>query len=87
MSREFYSIILDRVLSLCQEHDISINKLASMSGLKQTTLNSLVHGQSKNPTVKTLHKIANGFGMTLAEFLDFPELNNFSFDDHDKEDM
>ena len=29
----------------------------------------------------TLHKVANTFGMTLAEFLDFEELNAFSFDE------
>ena len=34
-----------------------------------------------NPTVKTLHKIALCFSMTLSEFLDFPELNDYSFDD------
>lgn len=85
MCRDFSSILLSRLLSLCQARGISVNKLAGMSGLSQTTLNSFIHGQSKNPTVRTLHKMANGFGMTLAEFLDFPELNRFSFDD-DRED-
>lgn len=27
-----------------------------------------MQGRSKNPTIETLNKIANGFGMTLAEF-------------------
>lgn len=30
---------------------------------------------------KTLHKIALAFNMTLAEFLDFEELNEYSFED------
>ncbi|CAN3971881.1 hypothetical protein BCGKFG_BCGKFG_01790, partial [Dysosmobacter welbionis] len=30
---------------------------------------------------RTMHKIAIAFNMTLAEFLDFPDLNNYSFDD------
>lgn len=33
----------------------------------------------KNPQIKTLHRIANAFGMTLAEFLDIPELNRFTW--------
>ena len=31
----------------------------------------------------TLHKIANVFGMTLSEFLDFPELNDYSIEDEE----
>lgn len=37
------------------------------------------------PKAKTLHRIANVFGMTLSEFLDFPELNAYSFDDEEEE--
>ncbi|HIR32296.1 MAG TPA: XRE family transcriptional regulator, partial [Candidatus Faecousia faecavium] len=36
--------------------------------------------------VKTLHKIALAFNMTLAEFLDFEELNNYSFDEDTDEE-
>ena len=42
-----------------------------------------MRGTSKNPKVRTLHKIANVFNMTLSEFLDFPELNNYSIEDED----
>jgi hypothetical protein len=31
--------------------------------------------------VATLHRIALAFNMTLSEFLDFDELNEYSFDD------
>ena len=40
-------------------------------------------GLQKNPRVKTLHKLAIAFNMTLSEFLDFDELNGYSFDDQD----
>ena len=49
--------------------------------VKQSTQDNIVRGLTKNPRVKTLHKIALAFNMTLAEFLDFDELNNYSFDD------
>ena len=41
----------------------------------------IIHGNSKNPTIQTLHKIALAFHMTVAEFLDYPELNHYSFDE------
>lgn len=52
-----------------------------MSGLKQSTIDNIIRGVSKNPKVRTLHIIACTFGMTLSEFLDFPELNAYSLDD------
>ena len=48
-----------------------------MSGLRQSTLDNIMRGVSCNPRVLTLHKIALAFGMTLSEFLDFPELNDY----------
>lgn len=44
-----------------------------------------MRGLSKNPNVRTMHKVANAFNMTLAEFLDFEELNEYSFEDHMEE--
>ena len=70
-----------RIHNLCKERGISINKLASLSNVKQSTLDNIVRGNSKNPRVKTLHKLALAFNMTLAEFLDFDELNKYSFED------
>ena len=78
---EYYQIIANRIAALCKERRLSINKLASMSNVKQSTIDNIMHGASKNPGVQTLHKIALTFSMTISEFLDFPELNDFSFDD------
>jgi len=73
------------VTSFCKERGIAINKLATMSDVKQSTLDNIVRGLTKNPRVKTLHKIALAFNMTLAEFLDFEELNEYSFEDDNEE--
>jgi len=40
-----------------------------------------MRGETVNPKIRTLHKIASAFGMTLAEFLDYRELNEYSFED------
>ena len=78
---DYSDIYVQRIRSLCKERGIAINKLATMSDVKQSTLDNIVRGLTKNPRVKTLHKVAIAFNMTLAEFLDFDELNDYSFED------
>ena len=82
---EYSELYVKRIRKLCKDRKIAINKLATMSDVKQSTLDNIVRGLTKNPRVKTLHKIALAFGMTLAEFLDFDELNEYSFDDDTEE--
>jgi len=83
---QYSELYVARIRSLCKDRHISINKLASMSGVKQSTLDNIVRGLTKNPHAKTLHKIAIAFNMTLSEFLDFPELNAYSFEDDTEEE-
>ncbi len=78
---EYSEIYVNRIKALCRERRISVNKLATMSDVKQSTLDNIMRGLTKNPRVKTLHKLAIAFNMTLSEFLDFDELNEYSFED------
>ncbi len=78
---KYEDLFARRILSMCKKRGISVNKLATMSGLRQSTLDNIVRGISKNPRIMTLHKIANTFNMTVSEFLDFDELNDFSFEE------
>ncbi|MBR7132469.1 MAG: helix-turn-helix transcriptional regulator [Clostridia bacterium] len=80
---QYWEIYVKRIRTLCKERGISINKLANMSDVKQSTLDNIVRGITKNPQVNTLHKIAIAFNMTLSEFLDFDELNIYSFEEED----
>lgn len=77
----YSDIYVKRIYSLCKERGIAINKLATMSGVSQSTLDNIVRGVTKNPGVVTIHKVANAFNMTISEFLDFKELNDYSFED------
>lgn len=83
---EYSDLYVKRIRKLCKERKIAINKLATMSDVKQSTLDNIVRGLTKNPRVKTLHKIALAFNMTLAEFLNFSELNEYSFDEDDSDE-
>ncbi len=81
---DYGNIYVHRIRALCKQRGIAINKLATMSDVKQSTLDNIVRGLTKNPRVKTLHKIAIAFNMTLSEFLDFDELNDYSFEDDEE---
>ena len=82
----YSEIYVKRIRTLCKQRGIAINKLANMSDVKQSTLDNIVRGLTKNPRVMTLHKLALAFNMTLAEFLDFDELNEYSFEDEGAEE-
>ena len=82
---EYSELYVKRIRKLCRERGIAINKLANMSDVKQSTLDNIVRGLTKNPRVKTLHKIALALNMTLAEFLDFEEFNEYTFEDDREE--
>ena len=70
-----------RSSELCKRRNITTNHLADMAGLRQSTVDAVVRGVTKNPGLKSIYQIATGFGMTLSEFLDFPEMNEVEFDD------
>lgn len=77
----YSDIIVKRLQDLCNEKGITINKLATLSGITQSTVEYIMAGKSKNPKLKTLHRLAIGLDMTISELLDFPEMNETSFDD------
>ncbi|MDO5112217.1 MAG: helix-turn-helix transcriptional regulator [Clostridia bacterium] len=66
---------------MCTEQNITLNKLAALSALRQSTLENLAKGHAKNPTLRTLHCIAVGLGITVSDLLDFPDMNDANFDD------
>ncbi len=73
--------IAARITKICNEKHITLNKLATQSGLRQSTLDNIVKGNTKNPTLRTLHRIAVGLDITVSALLDFDEMNNAVFED------
>lgn len=59
-----------RILVLCNERGITPNKLSTISGMTQSTINNIINTGSKNPTVSTIKKICDGLDITLSEFFD-----------------
>lgn len=77
----YANAIAKRISQICHYKQITINKLATLSGLRQSTLDNIVRENTKNPTLRTLHRIAVGLGLTVAQFLDFDDMNEAVFDD------
>ncbi|MBR7178429.1 MAG: helix-turn-helix transcriptional regulator [Oscillospiraceae bacterium] len=59
-----------RILELCRERDLSMNKLSGMCGLTQSTINNIVSGRNNSATVSTIKKICDGLEITIQEFFD-----------------
>lgn len=68
--------VKERILQLCEDRDLSVNKLAAMSGVTQSTLNNIVSGRNNSATVSTIKKLCDGLGITLSEFFSTSEFDN-----------
>ena len=67
--------VRNRILQLCGEHEININKLATISALPPSSIKNILYGKSQNPKLITIKMICDGFGITLGEFFSTPEFN------------
>ena len=72
--------LVKRIIQLSDENNITINKLATISGITQSTLNNIVSGRNNSATVSTVKKICDGLDITVREFFDSP-----LFDDLEQE--
>ena len=61
-----------RILALCEERSISINRLSILSGVTQSTLNNIMSGRNHTTTVATVKKLCDGLDITLGEFFSAP---------------
>ncbi len=59
-----------RLLELCAERNITVNRLAVLSGVTQSTLNNIVSGRNRSTTVSTIKKICDGLDISIQEFFD-----------------
>lgn len=60
--------VKERIIELCRERDISINKLCTMSGVTQSTVNNIISGRNNSVTVSTVKKLCDGLDITIQDF-------------------
>ena len=68
--------IQSRILQLCEERKISINKLANISGLPPSSVKNILYGKSQNPKIETIKMICDGLELTLGQFFNCAEFDN-----------
>ena len=57
-----------RILELCSERNLTVNKLSTISGVTQSTVNNIVGGRNNSTTVATVKKLCDGLGITITDF-------------------
>ena len=65
-----------RILDLCRENHITLNKLSTTCGITQSTLNNIVSGRNTTTTVSTIQKICDGLEITILDFFSSPLFDN-----------
>ena len=64
--------VRERILELCKERNLSINKLCSISGVTQSTVNNIISGRNNSATVATVKKLCDGLDITIEAFVSSP---------------
>ena len=73
---DMVTAIRNRILGLCGEQGITINKLATLSALPPSSIKNILYGKSQNPKVITIKMICDGLGITVGEFFSTPEFDS-----------
>ena len=68
--------VRDRILHLCEERGLTINRLATICALPPSSIKNILYGKSRNPKLLTIKLICDGLGITLGQFFTAPEFDN-----------
>ena len=72
--------VIKRLYELCNERQITINKLSTISGITQSTVSDIVNGVTSSARMDTVKKLCDGLDISVREFFDSP-----LFDDLEQE--
>lgn len=67
--------IANRIRQLCKKNGITPNGLSNLSAVPQSTIKSILNGESQNPGTVTIKKLCDAFEITLGEFFSTPEFD------------
>lgn len=68
--------IVLRIRQLCEERDLTPNGLSNLAGVSQSTVKSILNGESRNPGSVTIKKLCDALGITLGEFFSTKEFDS-----------
>lgn len=74
-------IVANRLMRLCAERNLPLNKLARLSAVPPSTLKSIINGDSANPGIITIKLLCDGLEISLFEFFDTDEFRSLMPED------
>ena len=57
-----------RLISLCRERDITVNRMCELSAVPQSTVNNFLNGKKHNLGIITLKKLTDGLNLSITDF-------------------
>ena len=73
--------ISQKITKICIEKDMSLNQLASMCCITQSTLQTLVERKTRNPHLLTIIRMCEDLDIKLKEFFDDDLFDNLERED------
>ncbi len=71
-----YESVKNRIITLCNEKNMTINKLATESGVAPSSVKNILYGKSKNPGIVTIKMLCDGLSISLSDFFSTDEFKN-----------
>ncbi len=62
--------VAKRILDLCNERQITVNKLSTISAVTQSTVSDIVNNRAKNVGIVTIKKLCDGLEISICDFFD-----------------
>ena len=72
--------VVKRLYQLCDERNLTVNKISNISGVTQSTVSDIVNGTTTTAGIATIKKLCDGFEISVREFF-----NSDLFDDLEQE--
>ena len=65
-----------RIIELCNEQSITVNKLSIVCGITQSTINNITSGRNDSTTIAPIKKICDGLEISIRDFFDSNVFND-----------
>lgn len=73
--------VRQRILGLMKEQNLTVSALAEKANLTQSTVNEIVKGRVKNPSMLSVYKLSEALGLEFADFIQHPLFKEISKDE------
>ena len=60
--------VVNRIVELCKERNITPNALSYRAAVPQSTIKSILNDESLNPGIVTIKKLCDGLEISMSDF-------------------